>query len=157
MHVNFNHFIRLGHLVSCTHTQVLGRLLHDFFNWSSSQGNHFCHNLSPCDLRGRDLSVQTLQLNFASALGNQSSQLDSCDHFHFRASCLLNWCVCAVLNCFSCVQLCAIPWTIAHQAPGVHGISQGKITGVGCHFLLQGILLTQGSNPRLRLGRRTLP
>ena len=27
--------------------------------------------------------------------------------------------------------------------------SPGKNTGVGCHFLLQGILLTQGSNPRL--------
>ena len=25
----------------------------------------------------------------------------------------------------------------------------GKNTGVGCHFLLQGIFLTQGSNPRL--------
>ena len=25
----------------------------------------------------------------------------------------------------------------------------GKSTGVGCHFLLQGIFLTQGSNPRL--------
>ena len=58
----------------------------------------------------------------------------------------MNWCVCAVLNGFSCVQLCAIPWTIAHWAPSVHGISQGKNIGVGCHFLLQGILLTQGSN-----------
>ena len=27
--------------------------------------------------------------------------------------------------------------------------SPGKNTGVGCHFLLQGIFLTQGSNPRL--------
>ena len=27
--------------------------------------------------------------------------------------------------------------------------SLGKDTGVGCHFLLQGIFLTQGSNPRL--------
>ena len=27
----------------------------------------------------------------------------------------------------------------------------GKITGVGCHFVLQGIFLTQGSNPRLLL------
>ena len=27
----------------------------------------------------------------------------------------------------------------------------GKNTGVGCHFLLQGIFLTQGSNPPLRL------
>ena len=28
----------------------------------------------------------------------------------------------------------------------------GKNTGMGCHFLLQGILLTQGSNPYLLLG-----
>ena len=27
--------------------------------------------------------------------------------------------------------------------------SSGKNTGVGCHALLQGIFLTQGSNPRL--------
>ena len=35
------------------------------------------------------------------------------------------------------------------SAPGspVHGISQN--TGVGCHFLLQGIFLTQGSNSSL--------
>ena len=44
----------------------------------------------------------------------------------------------------SCVQLCAIPWTVVLQAP-----LPGKKTGVGCHFLLQGILLTQGSNPCL--------
>ena len=25
--------------------------------------------------------------------------------------------------------------------------SPGNVTGVGCHFLLQGIFLTQGSNP----------
>ena len=29
----------------------------------------------------------------------------------------------------------------------VHGISQTKNTGVGCHFLLQGIFSAQGSNP----------
>ena len=28
----------------------------------------------------------------------------------------------------------------------IHGISQGKNTGVGCHFLLQGIFLIQGLN-----------
>ena len=32
----------------------------------------------------------------------------------------------------------------------------GKSTRVGCHFLLQGIFLTQGSNPGLPLGRQTL-
>ena len=31
----------------------------------------------------------------------------------------------------------------------VHGILKGKITGVGCHSLLQGIFPTQGSNPGL--------
>ena len=33
--------------------------------------------------------------------------------------------------------------------PSVDGIFPGKNTGVGCHFLLQGIFLTQGSNPCL--------
>ena len=32
----------------------------------------------------------------------------------------------------------------------VHGIFPGKNTGVGCNFLLQGIFLTQGSNPYLQ-------
>ena len=34
--------------------------------------------------------------------------------------------------------------------------SPGKNTGVGCHFLLQGIFLTQGSNPGLLHCRQTL-
>ena len=34
--------------------------------------------------------------------------------------------------------------------------SPGKNTGVGCHSLLQGIFPTQGSNPRLLLGRWVL-
>ena len=57
------------------------------------------------------------------------------------------------------------PWTVAHQhlcpwdSPGLN-------TRVGCHFLLQGIFLTQGWNPRLLtwqvafspyLGSPTLP
>ena len=33
---------------------------------------------------------------------------------------------------------------------------QGKSTGVGCHFLLQGIFPTQGSNPGLSHCRQTL-
>ena len=37
---------------------------------------------------------------------------------------------------------------VAHQAPLSMG-SPGKNTGVGCHALLQGIFLTQGSNLRL--------
>ena len=37
------------------------------------------------------------------------------------------------------------PWTVAHQAP-LPWDSPGKNTGVGCHFLLQGIFLMQGLN-----------
>ena len=41
----------------------------------------------------------------------------------------------------------SIPWTVGHQAPPSMSFPS-KITGVGCH-LLQGIFLTQGSNPSL--------
>ena len=40
-----------------------------------------------------------------------------------------------------CVWLFATLWPVARQA------SRGKNTGVGCHALLQGIFLTQRSNP----------
>ena len=46
----------------------------------------------------------------------------------------------------SVMSLFETPWTVAHQAPWN---SPGKNTGVGCHALLQGIFLTQGSNPGL--------
>ena len=38
----------------------------------------------------------------------------------------------------------AIPWILAHQAPLTMGFPRN--TGVGCWFLLQGILWTQGLN-----------
>ena len=41
------------------------------------------------------------------------------------------------------VPLFATPWTVACQPP----LSTGESTGVGCHSLLQGISLTQGSSP----------
>ena len=45
-----------------------------------------------------------------------------------------------------------------YSPPGfsVHGDSPGKNTGVGCHALLQGIFLTQGSNSGLLHCRRIL-
>ena len=40
------------------------------------------------------------------------------------------------------------PWTVACQAPLSMGFPrQPKGSGVGCHFLLLGIFLAQGSNP----------
>ena len=51
-------------------------------------------------------------------------------------------------------QLCPILYNLMDcSLPGssIHGIFQArKSTGVGCHFLLQGIPLTQGPNPHLR-------
>ena len=44
------------------------------------------------------------------------------------------------------VQLLATPWTVAHLLLCPWD-SPGKNTGVGCHFLLQGIFLTQGLSP----------
>ena len=57
----------------------------------------------------------------------------------------------------SWIMLCSVsqscltlwdPWTAAHQAPMSMEFSS-KNTRLGCHFLLQGIILTQGSNPCL--------
>ena len=53
------------------------------------------------------------------------------------------------------VQLFATPWTVAHQALCPWD-SPGKNTGVGCHFLLQGIFPTQGSKPGLPHCRQVL-
>ena len=47
------------------------------------------------------------------------------------------------------VQLCTALWNLMNcssAGSSVHGVSQAKNTGVGCHFLLQGIFLTQESN-----------
>ena len=48
----------------------------------------------------------------------------------------------------SCVWLFVTLWTVARQTPLSMRLL-GKNTGVGCHFLLQRIFLTQGSNPYL--------
>ena len=50
-----------------------------------------------------------------------------------------------MLSCFSCDQPFATLWTVAHQAPLSKGFSSWEYWS-GCHFLLQGIYPTQGSN-----------
>ena len=71
--------------------------------------------------------------------------------------------LCYVLSHFSHVWLYVAPWTV-RSLPGssVHGILQARIPGVGCCLLLQGLFLTQGSNPDIDLmstciGRHSLP
>ena len=53
------------------------------------------------------------------------------------------------------VWLFAILWTVVCQAPLFMGFSRQE-TGVGCHFLLQGTFLTQGSYLGLSHYRKTL-
>ena len=48
----------------------------------------------------------------------------------------------------SCLTLCD-PLDCSPPGSSVHGDSQGKNIGVGCHALLQGIFLTQGPNMHL--------
>ena len=55
---------------------------------------------------------------------------------------------CVHAQSFSRGQHSVTPWTVACQAP-LSMDSPGKNPWVGCHFLLQGIFQTQGSNPGL--------
>ena len=65
-----------------------------------------------------------------------------------------------IVKSLSRVRLFATPWTVAYQVSQFMGFSRqeywGKSTGVGCHFLLQGIFPTQGSNPGLPHCRQML-
>ena len=53
-------------------------------------------------------------------------------------------------QCFSCLamSISCDPTGCSWPSSCIHGISPGKNPGVGCHFLFQGIFLTQGLNPR---------
>ena len=59
------------------------------------------------------------------------------------------------MKSLSHVQLLVTPWTLVYQVPPSVGFS-GKNTGVGCHFLLQEIVSTQGLNLGLLHCRQTL-
>ena len=50
-----------------------------------------------------------------------------------------------VLTHFSCVKIFQTLWTVAHLLLCPWGFSRQEF-GMGCHALLQGIFLTQGSN-----------
>ena len=54
----------------------------------------------------------------------------------------------ACVSHFSCVQLFVTLWTVAGQAPLSMGFSRQEYWS-GCHFRLQGMFPTQGSNPPL--------
>ena len=72
----------------------------------------------------------------------------------YLARIFLPICLCASYS-LSCVQLFAIPWTVAGQLLCPWD-SPGKSIEVGCRALLLGIILTQGQNPCLLLCRWVL-
>ena len=52
-----------------------------------------------------------------------------------------------VCQSLSHIRLFVTPWTVQPARLFCPWDFPGKDTGVGCHFLLQGIFPTQGSNP----------
>ena len=62
---------------------------------------------------------------------------------------------CLLFNDSAVSDTFATPWTVAHQTPLLLDFP-GKNTGMGFHFLLQGIFLTQGSNLCLLYCRQIL-
>ena len=53
---------------------------------------------------------------------------------------------CAFRACSVMSDSFVTPWIVARQALLCPWVFPGKNPGVGCHFFLQGIFLTQGSN-----------
>ena len=68
---------------------------------------------------------------------------------------LLRVSVCPLTLCWVALSRSVVsnslrPHDCCPPGSSVHGDSPGKNTGVGCHFLLQGIFPTQGSNLSLQ-------
>ena len=57
-------------------------------------------------------------------------------------------CVCVCVYAQLCPALCD-PMDCSPPGSSVHGISQGKNTGVGCHFLLQGYRTCDAKFPQI--------
>ena len=70
-----------------------------------------------------------------------SMHAHTCTHTHAHSV--------SEVKSFSHVRLFVTLWTVACTRVLHPWDFLGKSTGVGCHFLLQGILPTQGSNPGL--------
>ena len=63
---------------------------------------------------------------------------------------LFTWSWTVVAQLVSRIRHFSDPMDCSPPGSSVHGLSQARILeGVGCHFLLQGIFLTQGLNPGL--------
>ena len=94
--------------------------------------------LYQCQYSGCDIVLLFSKAILLGKLGKQ----------YLVSLCIILTCTCG-LSLFSHVWLIATPWTVAHQAPLFVRILQARI--LEWVVLLQGIFLTQGSNPHLSL------
>ena len=77
----------------------------------------------------------------------------------------VRYCLTSVRMCCAILSCSVVSDSLGHQGhardcrlpdSAIHGDSPGQNTGVGCHALLQGIFLTQGSNSHLPHCRQIL-
>ena len=116
--------------------------------------------------RGKNTGVGCHFLLQCVKVKNESGVAQSCPTLHdpmdcsppsssihgiFQARALERIAIQGLVKSLSSVQLFATPWTVA--CTRLLRPRLGKSTGVGCHFFLQGIFPTEGSNPQLLLGR----
>ena len=136
--------------VSCLHQvgKVLKfQLQHQSFKWIFR--TDFLQDelvASPCSPRDSQVSSPTLQFKSINSLALWFLYSPTLTSIHERKE-KWKW-------KWSRVWLFATPWTVASRLLCPWD-SPGK-SGVGCHFLLKGIFLTQGSNPGLPHCRQTL-
>ena len=113
---------------------------------SSSRGTSQCRDWSCISRIGR----HSLPLNH---LGSPCVIFTDNVIFTVNSPCGMHIILCCVV--FSCVWFFVTPRTVACRVICLWEFS-GKNTGVGCHFLFQGICPTQGSNPYLLNCRQIL-
>ena len=103
--------------------------------------------MSHWSLQPRSENMARLTRSYLRALASPSTTVSPCSSilYSFQEFLLpLSWSMLVGVCAQSCPSLCD-PWTVAHQAP-LPCDFPGKNTGLGCHFLLQGIFLTQRLN-----------
>ena len=122
---------------------------------SLCQGNFPTQELNQGLLHCRWILYQLSNLGSPSTkLSNSISTLWSEGSAHLSDTGVITTvCVCSVT--WLCLTLW-VPMDCSPSGSSVHGVFHGKNTGVDCHFLLQGIFPTQGSNSCLLHFRQIL-
>ena len=130
-------------------------------NFSNESLNHFPHSLWRMEPRASCIPTdcplyQCMEKKALGSIGKLGFKRIWINFTNTVCASMLSFCYWLALNLrvikvvvvqlWSRVLSFATPWTAAHHTPPSMGFP-GKNTGVGSHFLLQGIFPTQGLNP----------